>query len=199
MTRRSARKRPKKSRIRTTSDRVASASFPLVEPKYRLAEERPERPREVEVAPLAPLLLPNPELPVEGQQATEQVEIAAAIQDAPRQIHDGVVLPVAVLVEVAVGVVEEHGLRVGVHQARFLTDNLVEGGGVLEGETAPAEFRAPLPPRLPGRTQVSLIHKHQVVASKLADGDPFDSLLLGQLVHVGRSRPAGRDPRTRRA
>ena len=96
----------------TTSDFVASSA--RERPGHRLAEEHPERLRHVERRPVCTLVPPDTALLVEGEEAAEEVEIAVLVLDAGRQVRDVVVLAVAVLVEPAVGVVEQQALPVGV-------------------------------------------------------------------------------------
>ena len=110
--------------------------------------------------------------------------MAAGVLYPARQVGYGIVLAVAVLVKLAVGVVEQQAFTVGVQQPRILSDHLVEGGRILEGKAAAGQFLPPLAPHLAGCPQVPLIHQHQVVVAEVLHGHTLDALLLGQFVQV---------------
>ena len=117
----------------------------LVRPRaagHRLAKKHPERLRHIERRPVRTLVPPDPALLVEGQQAAEEVHVAVLVLNAGRQVRDGVVLAVAVLVKPAVGIVEQQAFSVGVAEGFVPARDLIEGGGVLEGEAAPRQLRA---------------------------------------------------------
>ena len=111
-----------------------------------------------------------------------------------RQVRDGVVLAIAVLVEPAVGVVEQQALPVGVPEAFVPARDLIEGGGVLEGEAAPRQLRAPFAPYVAGCAEVPLVHQHQVVLAEVAHRDALDALPLRQLVEVDDLDRGGTGP-----
>ena len=79
-----------------------------------LAQEHPKRFGHVERRPLRALVPPDSALLVESQQAAEQVHVAVRVFHPARQIRDRVILAVAVIVKLAIGVVEHQAFAVGV-------------------------------------------------------------------------------------
>ena len=147
-------------------------------------QKHPERFRQVEFRPLRTFVPPDAALLVEGQQAAQQIHMAARVFYPARQVGDGVVFAVTVVVKLAVGVVEQQAFGVGVQQFRILADHLVEGGRILEGEAAARQFFAPLAPHLTGRAQMAFIDQHQIVVAKVLHGYALDAFFLSQLIQV---------------
>ena len=149
-----------------------------------LAQEHPERFGHVEGRPLRALVPPDSALLVEGQQATKQVHVAVCVFHPARQVRDRVILAVAVIVKLAIGVVEQQAFAVGVQEFRVFPGYLIERSRILERKAAAGQFLPPLTPHPAGRTQVPFINQHQVVVAEVLHGHALDALLLGQLVQV---------------
>ena len=182
----------------------SSRPIRLARPRYRLAEENPQRLSGIERLPVGAPVAPDAALLVERQQAAEQVHVAVLVLGPPREVRDCVVLAIAVVVEPPIGVVEKQALAVGVQKAGVLAaHHLIERGRVLEREPAPRQLPPTLAPDLARRAQVSLVDQHQVVVAEVRHRHPLHALLLGQLVQVDdlhrleqvRRRLAGEQPR----
>ena len=170
--------------VQDPNDIGARFAVGAARPAHGLSQEHPERLAQVEVEPLRVLLPVEPGLLVEGQQAPQQVHVAVRVFHAGRQVGDRVVLPVPVGVELPIAVVEEKTARIGDPEILVLSRHLIEGGRILDGEPPARQFGSPLPPDLPRRAQMPLVHEDQVVVAELAHGDAFHPLLVGEFVDV---------------